>query len=558
MPPPGQQIHHGPHFPHQAIAQAQAAQMILQNQLNLLQQQLSMNNPMHPSTEQITQMPAQQHQRLAQQMAVQHQHHLQNSHHHLQAPQEQARANAGIQDARNSDHPRHGNPSQSAQPGQAHPSVTSLPFGPTTTTVHEGIGPNGSRMRVIVNETVNYHVSRQGTPVPPVSGTGQQPSASVPFHAPPNIVPNFSSFGALSGLPPPPSFPLQQPNPLIASGRAPSASGHGQHGSSRASQAVAANATAWLLSTPAGPQALVFAPGHGYFSSTPTPTTAQLTNSNRSGGHPSTRHHLQSSNDHVTHTPAQPNNPPIGPAANGENAPPAQAVVRPGEQQRRVNNGENDMFQFIFQRGWLFLRLYIFMLVLSEPGTWRRWFLLAVATIVCLLPRDNPLRGLWNRIRGHIEGLVPIAPAPEQRRQGEAAQNGGEVAGIEGQARPAARRNGRQPSPEQAAARIIRQNQERQNHGLLRDVIFRVERAVALFLASLVPGVGERHVRAREEARREAERIENERLAAEAARADQEAAENESKATPDTKEQRQEMQGEHGATNSAQHSANFA
>lgn len=44
----------------------------------------------------------------------------------------------------------------------------------------------------------------------------------------------------------------------------------------------------------------------------------------------------------------------------------------------------------------------------------------------------------------------------------------------------------------------------------------RVERGFALFVASLIPGVGERHVRAREEARREVERVERERVEAEA------------------------------------------
>jgi hypothetical protein len=194
------------------------------------------------------------------------------------------------------------------------------------------------------------------------------------------------------------------------------------------------------------------------------------------------------------------------------------------------------------------------MFVLSEPGTWRRWFLLTVAVIVCLLPRDNPLRDLTNRIRAHIDGLIPIAAAPAQRQQGQAAQNRGDgnAGGNEGRARPAAGPGVAHPSPEQAAARIIRQNQ-RQNHGIVRDTIFRVERAMALFLASLVPGVGERHVRAREEARREAERTENERLAVENARAAEEAAKNESNASADGPEQRQEMLGEPSTSTSGQH-----
>jgi hypothetical protein len=89
-------------------------------------------------------------------------------------------------------------------------------------------------------------------------------------------------------------------------------------------------------------------------------------------------------------------------------------------------------------------------------------------------------------------------------------------------------------------------NQERQNHGIVRDTIFRVERAMALFLASLVPGVGERHVRAREEARREAERIENERLAAENARVAEESAKNESSPQVD------ETHGESSTANSGE------
>jgi hypothetical protein len=448
------------------------------------------------------------------------------------------------------------NPAQSSQTVQGHPSSVPLPLGPTTTTVHEGIGPNGSRMRVVVNETVNYHVSRQGTPVPLGTGMGQQPSANGPFHPPPNAVPNFQFFGPPGGPLPPLALPLPHPNPVMASGRPPSASVHGQHGSSASSQAASATTTAWLLSTPVGPHALVFAPGHGYFSSAPAPTTAQLTTSNRSASHRSARHHGHSTSDHGRHTPGQPRNPPLLPAANDANGAPAQAVARPGEQQQRqANNNENDVFHFILQRGWLFVRLYIFIFVLSGPETWRRWFLLAVAVIVCLLPRENPLRDLTNRVRAHIDGLIPIVAAPEPRQQGQAAQNRGPAAVNEEQAAGLA---AQQPSPEQAAARIIQQNLERQNHGIVRDTIFRVERAMALFLASLVPGVGERHVRAREEARREAERIENERLAAVNARAAEEAAKNESTATPDGEEQVQETRGEPSTSTNVEHAADSA
>ena len=406
-----------------------------------------------------------------------------------------------MQDQRSSDHSMLVNSNQPSQTSQSHPPGAPLSMGPTTTTVHETIGPHGSRLRVVVNETVNYHVPRQGTPVPAGPGMSQQPSANAPLLAPSNTVSNFQFL-----VPPGSSLPpLGLPNSLLTSGRQPSASAPSQYSNSTASQAASANTTAWLLSTPLGPQALVFAPGHGYFSSAPTHTTAQLANPNQSLSHHSARGHQQSSGDRVGHTPGLPNNPLALPVANDAGAAPAQVVAQPGQQQQRQANRDNDVFHLILQRGWLFLRLYIFMFVLSEPGTWRRRFLFTVAVIVCLLPRENPLRDLTNRIRAHIDGLVPIAVAPEQRQQGQAAQNGAQAADNDGQARPAAGVATQQPPPEQAAARIIRQNQERQNHGIVRDTIFRIERATALFLASLVPGVGERHVRAREDARREAE-----------------------------------------------------
>lgn len=64
-------------------------------------------------------------------------------------------------------------------------------------------------------------------------------------------------------------------------------------------------------------------------------------------------------------------------------------------------------------------------------------------------------------------------------------------------------------TPEEAAARLVREH-ENQNPSIWRDAFHRVEQSVVLFLASLIPGVGERHVRAREEARRLAQRLEEE------------------------------------------------
>ena len=71
-------------------------------------------------------------------------------------------------------------------------------------------------------------------------------------------------------------------------------------------------------------------------------------------------------------------------------------------------------------------------------------------------------------------------------------------------------------TPEEAATRLVRERQGRQGPPRFwRDVFYRIEQSIALFLASLIPGVGERHVRAREERRREDQRIEDERRRAE-------------------------------------------
>jgi hypothetical protein len=146
--------------------------------------------------------------------------------------------------------------------------------------------------------------------------------------------------------------------------------------------------------------------------------------------------------------------------------------------------------------------MYVFTIFISDPSTWRRYFLLAVATFICMLPRDNFLQRVMTQIRRHIDTLIGPPTAPP--RDGAAAP-------ALGATQPAAN-----PTPAENAARLVREHEAR-HPNVVRDALFRVERAAAMFLASLVPGVGERHVRAREDLRREVERLENERRAGEEA-----------------------------------------
>ena len=113
---------------------------------------------------------------------------------------------------------------------------------------------------------------------------------------------------------------------------------------------------------------------------------------------------------------------------------------------------------------------------------------------------------IWDPIRRHAEGLVPLAANERPRAGVGGARNNGDGTGRQ------ARNRG--PTPQEAAERLL-QERERQDVSIVRQSFRRVERAVALFVASLVPGVGERHIAAREaaEAARQAEARESEERA---------------------------------------------
>ena len=255
--------------------------------------------------------------------------------------------------------------------------------------------------------------------------------------------------------------------------------------------------TAWLLSSPTGPEALLFAPGHGYFASpsrvSPSTTSRVQSNVGVSSETMPAQQNTASNDSPAADrpAPARVENPPAGQMA--------LANQGPGGNQNQIQNNENDLVHFILQRGWLFIRLYMFILVFSDGNTWRRWILLALATLVCCLPRENPFQAALVTVRRHVDNLIgPPAEQQQARPQGQAGHPDRPTptnTAQAGQANPATQR-----IPETTATQ-----QRQQQPNLVRDTLFRVERAVALFLASLVPGVGERHVQAREEARQRAE-----------------------------------------------------
>lgn len=147
-----------------------------------------------------------------------------------------------------------------------------------------------------------------------------------------------------------------------------------------------------------------------------------------------------------------------------------------------------------------------------------------VATVVFLVNTGlfNRMANDWfNPIRQHLEGLLPLAgPAPNRNRGNEpAAANAGpgQEANNNNDHAPQAGQQQGDPDPAQVAARLVEQHRERNANWLLNQ-IRRLERAGLLFLASIAPGVAERHIahleaeaRAERDRQEAAERTERER-----------------------------------------------
>lgn len=123
----------------------------------------------------------------------------------------------------------------------------------------------------------------------------------------------------------------------------------------------------------------------------------------------------------------------------------------------------------------------------------------------------------WTPLRRHLEHLIPLAARPGAAA---AAGAGGVEAAADGQQAPGQRgaRRAAELDPEQIARRLLEQRRLADSSWLMTQAR-RAERASLLFLASLWPGVGERHVAARE-AENQARRLREEAVEAERAEAE--------------------------------------
>ncbi|KAK1086011.1 hypothetical protein LTR48_003994 [Friedmanniomyces endolithicus] len=279
--------------------------------------------------------------------------------------------------------------------------------------------------------------------------------------------------------------------------------------------------TCYLLSGPQGPQALLFSPQHGTYNGaftqgaavaasrpTPTPTT-NATSAQQAGQQPQ-QNAQQQALAQLVQLPGQgqqpqpgPANPAAAPAPNAQQAAPAAAGAAAAD--------PNAPVQALFNHFWLLFRVLIFAyFLLGSNLGWRRPAALAVIGVGFWMVRAG-LFGEGGVARRWWDGVVRVGPpAP-------AAGAAGGQPGAEG--RDGARA-GAMPTPEEVARRLIEERRDGRQQRL-REFVRPVERAVALFVASLWPGIGEAHVRAQEaevQRRRDEEEVAGRRREEEEAR----------------------------------------
>ncbi|KAI9823963.1 MAG: hypothetical protein M1819_001094 [Sarea resinae] len=275
----------------------------------------------------------------------------------------------------------------------------------------------------------------------------------------------------------------------------------------------------YLLASPTGPQALLFSPS-GTFASPPQYGAPNLQFAHQHLNimedprivqqrallqmQAQLREQLQSRQQ-----PQQPAHPPADAPQVQQQAQLQHPQHHDHQQQQPPPNGPNALARLFMPLGgplWLIFRVFGIAYFFIGNGGWRRTILVLISAFIFFLHQVGIFTSLqhaiWDPIRRHLDGLLPPpdnVARPPMAAGGAAAA--APVRGNEADAQPAAANAEPQaePDPQAAAERLIRERQER-DRGAVQGFGRRIERALFLFLASLVPGIGERHVAAQEEA----------------------------------------------------------
>ncbi|RYO98269.1 hypothetical protein DL764_007135 [Monosporascus ibericus] len=458
----------------------------------------------------------------------------------------------------------------------------------TRTVVREGVGPNGQQWRITVNESISNALHRQGRTGSPLAMADTQgpwrPPSGIPQPRPPHnggqlsgsevqtalraadalqatrsmtdamrrnasatSLSNLASAQSNRPLPPGVTTPSLMAHPGRSAAGTPDSfreAGIGRNAHATQSQAQATSGTpeVYILSSPSGPRALLLngnldvyftpharasnqflglrnllGPGLWGVNGLPNihpPTSTQINPSHRSPAGAGT----------TGMNGSQAQQPPQEQAQNG--LPQPQGQAQPGHAVARPDNAQVEAVRIanLWPAVWGMIRLSLFLFVwwyTSPTATWSRLMMVVFIAVTFFLANTGlltPLTGqIWVPIRQHLENLIPLA---DHHRDAQPARAADAQGGNGNEANAEAQRG---LDPADTAARLVQQRRER-NANWLANQVRRLERAGVLFLASIAPGVAERHIAHLEaEARAERQRRETEEAAArEAASAAQE------------------------------------
>ncbi|KAI1002815.1 hypothetical protein K3495_g5389 [Podosphaera aphanis] len=432
---------------------------------------------------------------------------------------------------------RHQNFPQREYPAQGVNGTTSNQIDPnlrrpdqSTIYIREGFGPNGDRWQVTVNATTTTIPLLPGQPrhqthqiernhnLPNVSPTSSNPHMSQDTHDQiPRIEPNIqinrahpqstSSFTTLgtgslpqisntnNSLNSTPFFPLSSPSTFNAneSGRA----DYPTHNTPTPNEPLV-----YILSSHTGPRAILISNAQTFYTPLRNPIRHRPTFVPPVDQGVFLEHRIR--------TPVR--------RAVRERRNPNENLPDPALPHANVRVG--GMGAQIAQTLWLIARLvgFVWFFTTGNPS-WTRWLMVNGLAFIIFIMYTGIFNGtaeqFWNPIRRHLDALIPLGPPNPQNAP--VIPNGARMpVGNEDRHRPRtvlatgsgennARRRG-ELDPAEVAARILEQ-QRRTNDNWILSHVRRLEQALLLFIASLVPGIGERHIAHREEvANRQAER----------------------------------------------------
>ncbi|KAI9651472.1 MAG: hypothetical protein M1829_002801 [Trizodia sp. TS-e1964] len=242
---------------------------------------------------------------------------------------------------------------------------------------------------------------------------------------------------------------------------------------------IPSSAAVYLLSSPTGPNALLVSPT-GIYTVGQESYRQRLANLNLTQGYPN----MPPNNVdlyrrfHPAMNPIIPGQAPLAPRMRS-------AVVR--QENIQQNFFPRDFAARLIPHFWSIARWMIFVYVFAGTGGWRRLSLLIVCATLGFAAQVGLFNGLvdllWGPLRRYLESLLPT---PDRLANG--GNGNGGTAAID---------TNRIPEVAEAATRLVQNRQIRNREWLLRN-IRRFERIFLILLASLVPGVGERHVAARD------------------------------------------------------------